>query len=111
MTEGDVVLTPVPQADGQIKNRPAIFLRELPPFGNLLICGVSIQIHQQVIAFDEIVLTTDAYFVSSVLKVSSLIRLGFLSVVPNRRIIGTIGSVSPDRHMRLLQNLADHLLK
>lgn len=23
MTEGDVVLTPLPQADGQVKNRPA----------------------------------------------------------------------------------------
>jgi len=111
MTEGDVVLTPVPQADGQIKNRPAILLREMPPFGDLLICGVSTQLHQQVIHFDEIVATTDADFVTSGLKAASLIRLGFLSVVPNRRIIGTIGAISPERHRRLLHNLADHLLK
>jgi hypothetical protein len=26
MKEGDVVLTPLPQADGQVKNRPAIVL-------------------------------------------------------------------------------------
>lgn len=31
MKEGDVVLTPLPQADGKIKNRPAIFLRTRTP--------------------------------------------------------------------------------
>jgi len=32
MKEGNVVLTPIPQADGLIKNRPAIILREMPPY-------------------------------------------------------------------------------
>lgn len=41
MKEGDVVLTPVPQANGQIKNRPALFLREMPPFQDALVCGIS----------------------------------------------------------------------
>lgn len=104
-------MTPVPQADGQIKNRPAVFLRELPPYGDLLLCGVSTQLHQQVIDFDEVVVETDADFVGSGLKTASLIRLGFLSVIPKHRIFGAIGSISPDRHERLLQNLADYLLK
>ena len=43
MKEGDVVLTPVPQADGQIKNRPALFLRTMPPFNDALVCGISTQ--------------------------------------------------------------------
>jgi hypothetical protein len=29
MREGDVALMPVPQADGVMKNRPAIILREI----------------------------------------------------------------------------------
>ena len=33
MNEGDVVLTPLPQADGSIKNRLALLLRELPLLG------------------------------------------------------------------------------
>ena len=37
MKEGDVILTPLPQADGKIKNRPAIFLREMPPFQDILV--------------------------------------------------------------------------
>lgn len=111
MNEGDVVLTQVPQADGQLKNRPAVFLRELPPYTDLLICGVSTQLHQQVIDFDDLITAIDADFVTSGLKAASLIRLGFLSVVPQNRIIGSIGSISTERHRRLLQNLANHLLK
>src|SRR5262249_12473053 len=30
MKEGDVILTLIPQADGRVKNRPAIILREMP---------------------------------------------------------------------------------
>ena len=42
MKEGDVVIVPMPQADGMSKNRPAIVLREMPPFRDVLICGISI---------------------------------------------------------------------
>jgi mRNA interferase MazF len=41
----------------------------------------------------------------------SLIRLGFLAVLPRASIVGTIGSIGEDRHHRLLKNLADFLLK
>ncbi len=41
MKEGDVILTPVPQADGTIKIRPAVILREMPPYKDFLVCGVS----------------------------------------------------------------------
>lgn len=109
MKEGDVVLTPVPQADGAVKNRPAIVLRELPPYRDLLVCGVSTQVHQYVTGFDEIVLTDDPDFESSGLLQQSLIRLGFLAVLPSNKIIGTIGSISPERHQRLLRTLGNHL--
>ena len=48
MKQGDLILTPVPQADGRQKNRPAIILKEMPPYGDLLVCGVSTQLHQYV---------------------------------------------------------------
>jgi mRNA interferase MazF len=44
MKEGDVVLAPFPQADGVVKNRPAVVLRVMRPFGDLLVCGVSRQL-------------------------------------------------------------------
>ncbi len=30
MNEGDVILTPLPQANGKVKHRPAVALREMP---------------------------------------------------------------------------------
>ncbi len=62
MKQGDVVLTPVPQAAGVIKNRPAIFLQELPPYRDLLVCGVSTQLPQDVKGFDEVVQSIDPAF-------------------------------------------------
>jgi mRNA interferase MazF len=68
MKEGNVVLTPLPQADGKIKNRPAIFLREMPPFQDILVCGVSTQVHQLAPDFDEIITRQDSDFSTSGLK-------------------------------------------
>ena len=110
MTEGDVVLTPVPQANGQIKNRPAIVLREMRPYGDLLVCGVSTQLNQRVPGFDEIILPTEADFAASGLVSASLVRLGFLAIVPRRSIAGSIGVISPERHKRLLKALSDYLI-
>lgn len=55
MKEADVVLTPILQADGAIKNRPALILREMPRFKDFLVCGISTQLHQKVEDFDEII--------------------------------------------------------
>ena len=111
MKEGDVVITPVPQSDGTVKNRPALFLREMPPFRDALVCGISTQLHQQVPGFDEIIAHTDPDFGPSGLVADSLIRLGFLTVVPRNKIVGSIGSVTPERHKRLLNRLSQYLAR
>lgn len=111
MKEGDLVLTPVPQADGSTKNRPAILLREFPPYRDFLVCGVSTQLRQQIQGFDEIIAASDPDFAASGLKSESLIRLGFLAVLPRGKIAGSIGSISSDRHKRLLKTLANYLTK
>jgi mRNA interferase MazF len=77
MNQSDVVLTPVPQADGVIKNRPAIFLRELPPYRDLLICGVSTQLHEEVKGFDEVVQLSDPDFATTGLRSSCWLDLDF----------------------------------
>ena len=111
MNQGDVVLTPVPQANGILKNRPAIFLREMPPYRDLLVCGISTQLHQEVKSFDEVVDQTDSDFPATGLRTKSLIRLGFLAVLPRSAVIGSIGSISPERHKRLLTRLSDYLIR
>jgi mRNA interferase MazF len=111
MKAGDVVIVPLPQADGRIKDRPAIILRAMPPFRDVLICGVSTQLRQAVKDFDEIISRSDTDFGSSGLREESLIRLGFLVVVPRSKIVGAIGSISPERHKRLLQRLSEYLVR
>ena len=109
MNEGDVVLTPFPQADGKTKNRPAIILRIMPPFDDLLVCGISRQLRHCVPEFDEIMASTDADFAASGLADTSLIRLGFLSLLPAAEFLGDIGSMAPERHRRLVRRLAKYL--
>ena len=111
MKEGDVILTPIPQADGSVKNRPAVVLREMPRYHDLLVCGVSTQIHQRVEGFDEIVSPGDPDFSSSGLLSESLIRLGFLAVLPRKSIVGSIGAISQERRKRLLTRLSDYLVQ
>jgi mRNA interferase MazF len=110
MKEGDVVLTPIPQADGTAKNRPAILLREFPPYKDFLVCGVSTQLHQKVEGFDEIISSSAADFAATGLKSDSLIRLEFLAMLPRTKIAGSIGAISSERHKRLLKGLAEYLV-
>ncbi len=111
MQESDIILTPLIQADGQIKNRPVLLLRMMPKYQDFLACGISSQLQQYVINFDEIISPTDADFNSSGLVTASVIRLGFLALIPQKKIIGSIGFISAPRHQKLLQNLSEYLTK
>ena len=111
MNEGDVILTPLPLADGKVKHRPAIFLREMPPYRDALVCGISTQTQRLQLDFDELITDHDRDFKDSGLISNSVIRLGFLAVLPRKNIIGSIGSISPERHRRLLQRLSDYLVR
>ncbi len=109
MNERDVVLTPLPQSDGRVKPRPAIVLRRMPPFGDLLVCGASTQLHQAAPDFDELIEPQHDDFRASGLKAASVIRLGFLAVLPVSSFIGGIGVISAERHRRLLTRLSGFL--
>lgn len=110
MKEGSIILVALPQADGQTKPRPAVLLRKFPPFGDFLVCGVSTQLHLEVVGFDEMLGGESADFSRSGQRQDSLIRLGFLAVFAPDQIIGTIGVRSPSRHRRLLQRLTAPLV-
>jgi len=99
----------LPQADGKIKNRPALILREMPDFGDFLVCEISTQARQAIQGFDEIITVKNTDFVDSGLLVNSIVRLGFLAVLPRISIAGAIGRIAPERHCRLLRRLSEHL--
>jgi mRNA interferase MazF len=109
MDSGDVVLAALSQVDGQRKIRPALLLCQLPPFGDWLSCGISLQIRHRVDGFDELVAENDADFAESGLRSTSLVRLGFIGTLADSDIAGTLGRIAPERLRRLRRNLAQHL--
>jgi mRNA interferase MazF len=109
MKEGDIGLATLPQADGAIKPRPVLLLRKVPPFDDWLVVGVSSQLQQRVPNFDDVIDSSAPDFAVSGLKSASVFRLGFLSTLPSQRLLGIIGSISGERHRRLLLRLSDFL--
>jgi len=109
MVPGEVVLLTLPQADGKSKSRPAIILSSFPPFGDLLVCGISKQLQNAVNGLDDIIAEDDRDFVSSGLKCTSLIRVGFIARVTEGEILRSIGRISPERHRRLIRQLCTYI--
>lgn len=110
MESGNIILAALPQSDGKTKLRPALVLKKIPPYNDLLVCGISTQTDQEVIGFDELIKTNDKDYPQSGLVHESLIRLGYLAVVPKVIIAGSIGKVSSTRLSQLKQRLSDFIL-
>ena len=111
MKEGEIVIAQIPQADGKPKFRPVLLLKQLPSYGDWLVCGISSQLKQFVRDFDEKVLERDEDSKKSGLLSNSVIRLAFLAVLPENSIPGSIGHIAATRHQKSLKTLTQHLLK
>ena len=111
MNPVDVVLIPLPQLGGAVpKLRPALLLADLPgPYQNLLLCGISTQLHHLQGNWDELVDAGDADYANSGLHQPSVIRLSYLYAADPSEIAGVIGVIDPSRLDRLRQRLSDHL--
>lgn len=110
MNPGDVVLIPLPQLGGAAKLRPALVLTLLPgPYQNVLICGISTQLHLIQANWDELMQPGDGDFASSGLHQASVIRLSYLYAAETAAITGIIGRIDPTRLTRLRTRLADHV--
>jgi mRNA interferase MazF len=83
----------------------------MPPFGDWLVCGISTQLTQAVVGFDEVIEIADRDFAQSGLRRVSLVRLGFLAVLPSRSLAGAIGSISGARYERLMKRLSEYLVE
>jgi mRNA interferase MazF len=103
--EGDIVLAALAQANGAYKLRPVLLLRAMPGYGDLLACGLSSKLNQLIPGFGEL-LQPDA---TNGLRVTSVIRLEFLHLLPRGRIQGFVGNVPDTLLNTLRQRLADHI--
>lgn len=70
---------------------------------------ISTQIKHKVENFDIIISESDVEFERTGLLKTSLIRLGFLAVIPENMIEGVIGLVNKEIHEQLISNLISHL--
>ncbi len=111
MSPAEIGLVSIPQVGGgPAKLRPALLLASLPgPYQNLLLYGISTQLHAQVSGWDELIAQTDNDFTSSGLHQPSLIRLSYLYAAALQEIVGIIGAIDAVRLDRLLLRLANHL--
>lgn len=109
VSEGEIVVAQLVQADGGAKLRPVVLLRELPGYGDFLVCGVSSQLRQAIRGFDVVLDSGSGDFPSTGLRVSSVIRLSFLAVVPETDMKRRLGRIAPDVLNTLRENLARHL--
>ena len=109
MKSGAMALARIQQADGRMKPRPVVVLQEMPPYRDLLVCAVSSQLRHECPGFDEIISSSDDDFVTSGLKVSSLIRLGLIATIPRTAFLGELGTISTGRLQRLQRRLAAHI--
>ena len=114
MNPGDITLAALIQGDGAIKYRPSLVLAVLPPFGDLLLCGISTQLRHLQEGFDEIISPDQedfrrSGFRRSGLRAESLFRLGNLTTYPAHDCAVRVGAVSAARLRRLLTNLSEFL--
>jgi mRNA interferase MazF len=80
MKPGDVVLIALPSTSGgPSKLRPALVLASLPgAYQNLLLCGISTQLHSLTQSWDDMIAASDVDFGPSGLHRDSVIRLSYL---------------------------------
>lgn len=110
VSEGDVVVAELPQADGMVKPRPVLVLRELPGFGDFLVCGISTQIRHAKSDFDIILEQGDECFSDTGLRATSVVRLNFLASIPVSRMTRRLGKISREILETLQSNLSTHLV-
>lgn len=105
MNEGNIGLADLIQSDGSRKRRPVVLLRQMPGYGDYLVCVVSSQLRQEQPGFDEVIQPN----ATNALKKPSVIRLSSLVALPASAILRVIGYIPDPLHRDLLQRLADHL--
>lgn len=82
------------QADGMSKLRPAVLLKQVPPFNDWIICAVSSQLHRFQPGLDILLHANHPDLALAGLPFPSIIRTGYLATIPRQQIEGVLGRIS-----------------
>lgn len=109
MKPGDIVLIRFPRTDLQSgKLRPALVVAITPGrHEDLLLALISSRIYQATPDFDEIIDPSDVDYVTSGLKIRSIIRLARLATVESTAVNARLGNISPERLSEVRNRLAN----
>ena len=107
LQEGIIAIASIQQSDRSRKPRPVLLLRQMPGYGDFLVCGISTKVGQAIPGFDE-VLMPDA---DNQLQATSVVRLSTLVSLSVGDIDRVVGFISAVLHMDLLNRLAGHLIE
>ena len=111
MEEGQIVVAPIQQEDGKVKDRPILLLKKLPYENDWLVCGISSKLFREIHGFDIVIDASHPDFKNTRLPFAGLIRLSFLSSISEKRIKGILGKISVNTHRKLINNLRGILKK
>lgn len=109
MEEGRVVRVAFQQADGAIKLRPAVVLKQLAAGPDLLVCAISGKVYREMSGVDILVHEQHPDFATMGLPFPSLIRSAYLTTVSLKSVQDPIGSVRPDTLKLILDQLTTYL--
>lgn len=103
--EADIILSRIPTSNLELKRRPALVLRIIPGYNDLLICGISSKLNQYIPDLDCLILQNSNDFTTSGLKEQSIIRTAYVSVMPLNLIEGKLGKISTESYLNVISNL------
>jgi hypothetical protein len=93
MKQGSVVKVAFEQADRKIKYRPAALLKKTEPYGDWIVCAITSKTHPQIKEVDIFINDQHPDFTTWGLNYSGLIRVAFLTAIPESIIEGAIGNL------------------
>ena len=109
MEEGRVVRVAFQQADGAIKLRPAVVLKQLSAESDLLVCAISSKVHREMPGVDIVVYQQHPDFAAMGSPFPSLIRCAYLTTVSMSAVQDPIGEVRPETLKNILDRLTTYL--
>ncbi|MBP8034642.1 MAG: transcriptional regulator [Bacteroidia bacterium] len=111
MKPGDILKVKLQQADGKFKSRPAVAIKQIAPYNDWIVCGISGSIGLEVKGLDIIIDNRHSDFLTWGLPYSGIIRVGFISNISSKYIEGSLGKVSDATHQHIIDNLIGFLKK
>jgi len=109
MEAGQIVRASLLQADRALKPRPVVLIKQFPPHGDWMVCGITKSIHSAVPDFDVVLDPLHPDFASSRLEYPGVIRIGFINAISRKEIEGAIGRISPATLALIIARLVRHL--